>query len=107
MDDRGRTVALAHPAQRIVALAPSLAELAFAAGAGERLVGVARLSNFPAAARSIPRIGDAVRVDFERIVALKPELVLVWLSGNSAADVERLERLGLPVYASEIPWWAL
>ncbi len=100
-DDRGRTVTLARPAQRIVALAPSLTELAYAAGAGERLVGVARLSNFPPAARAIPQVGDAVRVDFERIVALKPDLVLAWMSGNSAADVERLERLGLPAYVSE------
>ena len=101
VDDRGRTVALARPAQRIVALAPSLTELAFAAGAGGRLVGVARLSRFPDAARAIPQIGDAVRVDFERIVALRPDLVLAWMSGNSAADVERLERLGLPTYVSE------
>jgi len=100
-DDRGRAVTLARPAQRIVTLAPSLTELAYTAGAGGRLVGVARLSNFPPAARGIPQIGDAVRVDFERIVALKPDLVLAWMSGNSAADVERLERLGLPTYVSE------
>src|SRR5690349_2620856 len=75
VDDRGRTVRLARPAQRIVALAPGLTELAFAAGAGPQLVGVARYSTFPPAAAGIPEIGDAVRVDFERIVALKPNLV--------------------------------
>ncbi len=100
-DDRSGTVTLARPARRIVTLAPSLTELAFAAGAGGRLVGVARLSHFPPAARDIPQIGDAVRVDFERIVALKPDLVLAWRSGNSAADIERLERLGYPAYVSE------
>lgn len=92
---------LPRPAQRIVTLAPSLAEMTYAAGAGGRLVAVARLSNFPPAARGIPQIGDAVRVDFERIIALKPDLVLAWMSGNSAADVERLERLGLATYVSE------
>jgi len=100
-DDRGKTVTLARPAQRIVTLAPSLAELAYAAGAGGRLVGVARFSHFPPAARVIPQIGDAVRVDFERIVTLKPDLVLAWRSGNSTADIERLERLGYPAHVSE------
>jgi iron complex transport system substrate-binding protein len=100
-DDRGRQVVLAAPAGRIVALAPSLAELAFAAGAGGRLVGVARFSDFPPAARDIPQVGDAARVDFERIVALKPDLVLAWKSGNSAADVARLESLGYPAFVSE------
>jgi iron complex transport system substrate-binding protein len=100
-DDRGKVVTLARPAQRIVTLAPSLAELAFAAGAGGRLVGVAHLSLFPPAARDIPQVGDAVSVDFERIVQLKPDLVLAWRSGNSAAAVERLERLGLPAWVSE------
>jgi len=100
-DDRGKTVALAAPAQRIVALAPSLAELAFAAGAGGRLVGVARHSDFPPAARGIPQVGDAARVDFERVVALRPDLILAWKSGNSAADVGRLEGLGYPAFVSE------
>jgi len=101
VDDRGKPVGLAAPAQRIVALAPSLVELAFAAGAGERLVGAARFSDFPPGARDIPQVGDAARVDFERIVALKPDLVLAWKSGNSAADVGRLESLGYPAFVSE------
>lgn len=100
-DDHGKTVSLARPAQRIVTLAPSLTELAVAAGAGGRLVGVARLSRLPPELRDLPLVGDAVRVDFERIVALKPDLVLAWRSGNSAADVERLGRLGLPAWVSE------
>ena len=85
----------------MVALAPSLAELAFAAGAGGRVVGVARFSDFPPAARAIPEVGDAARVDFERVVALKPDLILAWKSGNSPADVARLEGLGYPAYVSE------
>ena len=101
VDDRGRTIRLSAPAPRVVALAPSLAELAFAAGAGGRLVGVARFSDFPPAARAIPQVGDAARVDFERIVALKPDLILAWKSGNSAADVDRLEGLGYPAFVSE------
>jgi iron complex transport system substrate-binding protein len=101
VDDRGKTVSLARQAHRIVTLAPSLTELAIAAGAGSRLAGVARLSRLPPEARDVPLVGDAVRVDFERIIALKPDLVLAWRSGNSAADIERLEGLGLPAWVSE------
>lgn len=100
-DDRGKTITIAAPAQRIVTLAPSLAELVFAAGAGEKLVGVARYTDFPPAARGIPQVGDAARVDFERIVALKPDLILAWKSGNPPGDVARLESLGYPAYVSE------
>ena len=100
-DDRGRTVTLQRPAQRVVTLAPSLTELAYAAGAGPRLVGAARFSDFPPAARELPLVGDAARVDLERVVALAPELIVAWRSGNAASDVERLEQLGYPVYVSE------
>lgn len=100
-DDRDAVVRLQNPAQRIVALAPSLTELAYAAGAGPRLVGVARFSDYPEKARDVPEIGDAARVDIERIVALEPDLVLAWKSGNQAGDIEKLERLGVVVYVTE------
>lgn len=101
VDDRGRAVVLAVPAQRIVTLAPHLAEIVFAAGAGERLVGVARFSDFPEAARRLPQVGDGARVDLERIIALRPDLILAWKSGNQAGDIERLETLGFPVFVTE------
>lgn len=100
-DDRGKVVTLNRPVQRIVTLAPHLTELAYAAGAGEKLVGVARHSDYPAAAARIPQVGDAVRVDVEAILALKPDLVLAWRSGNPPAEVGRLEQIGLPVLATE------
>lgn len=92
---------LAAPAQRIVTLAPHLAEITFAAGAGERLVGVARFSDFPEAVRRLPQVGDGARVDLERIIALRPDLILAWKSGNQAADIERLEKLGFTVFVTE------
>ena len=101
IDDRGRTVTLPAPAQRVVALAPSITELAYAAGAGDRLVGVARYSDYPAAAKGIPQVGDASRIDLERVLSLKPDLVIGWKSGNQVADVERLEELGFKVYIVE------
>jgi iron complex transport system substrate-binding protein len=100
-DDRGKTVTLARPAQRIVVLAPHLAELAFAAGAGGRLVGTVRFSDFPPAARDVPLVGDSARLELERIAALKPDLILAWKSGNAPADVERLESLGYPALVGE------
>lgn len=100
-DDRGRAIVLPAPAQRIVTLAPHLAEIAFAAGAGGRLVGVAHFSDYPQAAQRLPRVGDGSRVDLERIIGLKPDLILAWQSGNQAGDVERLEQLGFPVFVTE------
>jgi iron complex transport system substrate-binding protein len=100
-DDRGVVVRLPAPAQRIVALAPSLTELIYAAGAGQHLVGVARFSDYPAAARRVTQVGDAARVDIERIMTLEPNLVLAWKSGNQAGDIEKLSRLGLAVFVTE------
>lgn len=100
-DDRGSIVRLAAPAQRIVVLAPHLAEIVFAAGAGDKLVGVVRFSNYPPAAQRLPLVGDAARINIERIVQLDPDLVLAWRSGNSPRDVMRLEQLGLRVFVTE------
>src|SRR5262245_23707206 len=100
-DDRGKVVTLNRPVQRVVALAPHLTELAYAAGAGDKLVGVARYSDYPAAAAAISQVGDAVRVDAEAILALKPDLVLAWRSGNPPAEIRRLELIGLPVLVTE------
>jgi iron complex transport system substrate-binding protein len=82
---------------RLVTLAPNLTELAFAAGAGEQIVATVEYSDYPAAARSIPRIGDAFRVDLERLLALRPDVVLAWQSGTPVQLIERMRALGLPV----------
>lgn len=100
-DDRGVRVMLAAPAARIVALAPSVTELVYAAGAGDRLVGVPLYSDYPREAAALPQIGDASSIDAERVLALKPDLVVGWASGNRAVDLARLERLGLPLFAVE------
>ncbi len=90
-------VATAQPAQRIVALSPHLTELAFAAGAGPQLVGVVEFSNYPVAARALPRVGDAFRLDLEALAGLAPDLILGWPSGNSPVALDRLRRLGYRV----------
>jgi len=92
-----QSITLAAPAQRIVSLAPDLTELAYAAGAGAQMVGADSYSNYPPTAKKLPRIGDAFRVDLERLVALKPDLILAWQGGTPSTVIERLRSLGLDV----------
>ncbi len=86
---------------RVVSLAPHLTELAFSAGAGDRLVGVVEYSDYPEAARRIARVGDAFNVDFERLSELAPDLILAWKSGTPAPVRERLLALGYKVVVLE------
>ncbi|WP_137175843.1 cobalamin-binding protein [Massilia sp. HP4] len=101
VDDVGRTVTLAQPARRVVSLAPHVTELLYAAGGGARLVGAVNYSDYPEAARKLPQVGSYNKLDFERVLALKPDLLVVWHSGNPVRQVEQLERLGIPVFHSE------
>ena len=101
VDDAGRSVVLERPPERVITLAPSLTELVFAAGGGATLVGVSALSDFPERARSIARVGDAGRIDVERVLALKPDLVLVWQRGNLSRELEQLERAGVRLFQLE------
>lgn len=99
-DDAGQTVRLVAPARRIVSLAPHITENLFAAGAGSRIVGVSDYSDYPAAAKRLPRIGGAASLDLEAILALKPDLVIAWDSGNQAGQLAKLKALGLPLFVS-------
>ncbi len=101
MDADGRAIELAQPATRIVSLAPHLTELLFAIGAGDRIIATVSHSDYPTAANDIPRIGNYTRFDSERLVALQPDLVLGWQSGNPTAHLRRLRELGLTVHVSE------
>lgn len=101
-DDAGRRVAVAAPAQRIVTLAPHLAELAFAAGAGGALVGVSSYTDWPPAASALPVVARNGEVDIERLIAVRPDLVLTWTSGVPAREAARIERLGIRVVSVEI-----
>lgn len=98
----GELLALEQTAGRIVTLSPHLAELVYAAGAGSTLLATVEYSEFPHEATALPRIGDAFRLDIERIVALHPDLVIAWDSGNPRAAQEQLRELGLAVWSVEI-----
>lgn len=101
-DDLGQVLTLPAPARRVVTLAPHLAELVHAVGAGDRLVGVMRYSDHPPAVTQLPVVGDAFAVNLEVIATLKPDLLLMWSSGVNPRQQQRLRVLGLPIYDSEI-----
>jgi iron complex transport system substrate-binding protein len=101
VDGSGREIRLAQPARRIVSLSPHITELLFAAGAGDRVAAAVDFSDYPAAARKLPRVGNHQLPDLERLLAFKPDLVVVWSSGNAAGLADRLRGLGLTVFASE------
>lgn len=100
-DDAGRTLRLPGPAQRIVSLAPHATELLFAAGAGDHVVGVSAFSDYPQEARLLPQISGGVRMDVERVVALKPDLAIGWLGGNARSDLDKIQSFGIPVFIAE------
>jgi iron complex transport system substrate-binding protein len=97
-DDRGATHGFATPPQRIVSLLPSLTETVCALGACSRLVGTDRYSNWPASVLALPKLGGLEDAQVERIVALRPEVVL---AARSARVIDRLEALGLRVVVVE------
>jgi len=97
-DQLGRSVTLPDNPQRIVSLAPSITEIIYGLGQEHRLAGVTRFSDFPHEAAKLPKVGSFVRLDLERIVALKPDLCIAVKDGNPRAVVERLESLQVPVY---------
>ena len=82
---------------RIVTLAPHLAELVFAAGAGEFLVGVSAFSNYPSAVKELPQIGDAFLIDQEQLLLLRPNLLLAWENGTAERTVDELRDRGYRV----------
>ncbi|MEZ5502928.1 MAG: cobalamin-binding protein [Halioglobus sp.] len=101
-DSAGRQVTLEHPAGRIVALAPDIVENLFSAGAGDRVVGAVTYSNYPPAAGAIPEVGTYNAFSLEQILALHPDLVVMWGSGNGMQTLSKLDGLGIPVFVSEL-----
>jgi len=100
-DDTGQSIRLAQPARRIVSLSPHITENLFAIGAGERVVGTVDFSNYPEAAKAIPRVGGYEKVDLEAVAALRPDLVIAWESGNIASHVAKLKAIGLPLLLTD------
>ena len=102
LDFSGREVTLDQPAKRIVALAPHIVENLYSAGAGDKLVGVVSYSNFPDEAKNVPEVGTYNAFSLEQVLALQPDLVVMWGSGNGMQTLSTFEALGIPVYVSEL-----
>lgn len=95
VDDAGDTVRLAAPARRVVSLIPATTELLFAIGAGSAVVGRTSYCDFPAAAKSVPNLGDGIKPNLEAVIASRPDLVILYNSGQNAAVAGRLRELGV------------
>lgn len=101
VDDSGARVTVGQPARRVISMAPHITELLFAAGGGDKVVGAMNYSDYPEAAKKIPLVGSSSQLDLERLVALKPDLLVVWQSGNTARQLDQLRQLGIPLFYSE------
>ena len=101
VDFSGRTISLAAPARKIVALAPHIVENVFSAGAGDTLVGVMQYSDYPESAKQIAIVGGYEKTNFEKIIELNPDLIIAWQSGNSHSAIQRLVELGYTVYIDQ------
>jgi ABC-type Fe3+-hydroxamate transport system substrate-binding protein len=96
VDDAGDTVSLASPARRVVSLIPAATELLFAIGAGPLVVGRTQYCDYPSAAQRVPNLGDGIKPSIEAIVARRPDLVVLYNSGQNAPVAARLRELGIP-----------
>lgn len=101
LDDKQRNVCIAQPATRIAALSPGATELIYAAGAGDKVVARVSFSDYPPEAKQVTSVGSHTRLDLERVLSLKPDLVLAWGTGNPSEQIDTLERIGMTVYYVE------
>lgn len=100
-DDDGKPVTLQKPALRVISLAPHVTEMVYAAGGGERLIAAVEYSDYPEAAKRLPRVGSNRQIDMERVAAFKPDLIVAWMHGNSERQIEQIRALGFPIFHSE------
>jgi iron complex transport system substrate-binding protein len=98
IDEVGREVTFSFPPKRIVSLAPNITEILFSLGLDEEIVGVSIHCNFPEKAKSKPRVGSYISLDFEKITSLQPDLIIATGAGNTRDMVDRLGKLGFTTY---------
>ncbi|WP_020656621.1 cobalamin-binding protein [Massilia niastensis] len=100
-DDAGKTVTISKPAERVISMAPHVTEMLFAAGGANRIVGAVNYSDYPEAAKGIPRIGSNREIDLERVIAARPDLIVAWMHNSSERQIEMVRQLGVPVFQSD------
>jgi ABC-type Fe3+-hydroxamate transport system substrate-binding protein len=101
-DDFGRPLPVLASAGRIVSLGPSSTEILYTLGAGDRIVGRSRWDRWPAEVLAIPEAGDAIRPSVERVLALHPDLVVIYAATDNRSAADALTRAGIPVVALRI-----
>ncbi|MCU7514300.1 MAG: cobalamin-binding protein [Ignavibacteria bacterium] len=99
-DDLGEVVPFNEPPQKIISLAPNLTEMIYSLGLGSRLVGNTLYCTYPPEARNVTKVGDMLTIDFEKIISLKPDLILITVEGNAKDSYIKLKNLGLKVFVS-------
>ena len=99
-DDLGRRVVVPLKVERVISLAPSVTEMIFAVGAGDRLVGVTTYCNYPAGAAAVEKVGDTQTPNIERIIALKPQIVFISTASQLEAFSKTLDEQGIAVYVT-------
>jgi iron complex transport system substrate-binding protein len=99
-DDLGIVVNLDSPPQRILSLAPNITEALFAIGAGEKIVGVTTFCDYPPEANEKTKTGGLLDPDYETIVSLNPDLVIMTVEGNSQPAYKNLEKLGMKIFVA-------
>lgn len=97
-DFKGNRLVLEKPAKRLISLAPHITENIYSAGAGDLIVGVIEYSDYPIQAKALPTVGSAFGISIEQILALKPDLVIAWDSGNSQKTLDTLATFNIPIY---------
>ena len=101
-DDLAHVVRVGQPPLRIVSLSPGATEMLFSAGAGAEIIATVEYSDEPQAARAVPRIGDAAAIDLERVVALRPDVVVASPALGNPAQRGKISALGIPVYDQQV-----
>lgn len=104
LDDLTRKVCVSKPKSgvlRVVSLSPHLTEIVYFLKAGHQVVAIDQSSDYPEAVKRLPKVGDSLRLDLEKLMALRPDLVLAWASGTSQTQINQLQKMGIPVFVSE------
>ena len=101
IDDSGNKLSFSEPVKRIISLAPHITELLYAAGADKQIVGTVSYSDYPLAAKQLPVIGSYTKVDYERVLAAQPDVVMYWKSGNPGNMIDGIKELNLKIFNSE------
>ena len=100
-DDAGRRVALPVRVNRVISLAPNLTEIVFAVGGGDRLVGRTSYCDYPAAAKAVAEVGDTLNPSLERIIALKPQVVLISTASQLEVFTQQLQNQNIAVFVTD------